>query len=213
MAQGECCGGSGRCKTDAAREPRLHEELLVRYLRGVENFDPRVFDLTDEQTDRVFTADENAGQWSVRTLLGHLADAEMVFTHRIRRIIAEDGPVLSLWDQDAFIDGGIYGPELRSPVAGFVAAIHTMRRWTAELLLALTPEQWERTAMHPEQGEIGMLKLVEYATGHVENHAKFLRQKLDVMLGEREETEPAGGGCGSGCGCASKQAAASETAE
>lgn len=204
MAQGGCCGGSGGCGTEASRQPRLHEELLVRYLRGVENFDSRVFDLTDEQTDREFAPEEGAGRWSVRTLLGHLADAEMVFTHRIRRIVAEDGPVLALWDQDAFIDGGIYGPELRSPVAGFVAAVHTMRRWTAELLLALTPEQWERTAMHPEQGQIGMLKLVEYATWHVEHHAGFLKQKLDVMLGECEQ--PEAGGCGAGCGCRSNAA-------
>lgn len=205
MAQGECCGGNGQCGTETAREPRLHEELLVRYLRGVENFDPRVFDLTDEQTDRTFGEDEGVGLWSVRKLLGHLADAELVFTHRIRRIIAEDGPVLALWDHEAFLDSSIYGPELRSPAAGFVAAIHTMRRWTAELLMSLTPEQWERTAMHPEQGEVRVLKLVEYAAWHVENHAKFLKMKLDLMLGECEEVAAAGG-CGSGCGCKSKAA-------
>ena len=164
-----------------------------------------VFDLTDEQTDRTFGEDEGVGLWSVRKLLGHLADAELVFTHRIRRIIAEDGPVLALWDHEAFLDSSIYGPELRSPAAGFVAAIHTMRRWTAELLMSLTPEQWERTAMHPEQGEVRVLKLVEYAAWHVENHAKFLKMKLDLMLGECEEVAAAGG-CGSGCGCKSKAA-------
>lgn len=205
MAQGECCGGTGRCETEADREPRLHEDLLVRYLRGVENFDPRVFDLTDAQTDQTFTEDEGAGLWSVRTLLGHLADAELVFTHRIRRIIAEDGPVLALWDHEAFLDSPIYGPELRSPAAGFVAAIHTMRRWTAELLMSLSPEQWERRAMHPEHGEISLLKIVEYATSHVENHAEFLKRKLDVMLGECEPAA-AGGGCGAGCGCKSRAA-------
>lgn len=206
MAQGECCGGNGQCgtTTEAAREPRLHEELLVRYLRGVDNFDPRVFDLTDEQTDRAFGPEEGVGRWSVRTLMGHLADAELVFTHRIRRIIAEDGPVLSLWDHDAFIDSPIYGAELRSPVAGFVAAVHTMRRWTAELLMSLTPEQWERTAMHPERGEVSVLDLVRYTTEHVEHHAGILRQKLNLMLGECAPAEVAAGGCGAGCGCKSK---------
>lgn len=208
MAEQGCCGGTGRCGTQEAREPRLHEAVLVRYLRGVEIFDSRLFDLSDEQTDRAFGGDDGEGRWSVRTLLGHLADAELVYTHRIRRTIAEDGPVLSLWDENAFVDGGIYGPELRSPTAGFVAAIHTMRRWTAELLMSLSPEQWERRAMHPERGEISVLDMVRIAVEHLEHHNAFLQKKLDLMLGERPEREVAAGGCGSGCGCATKAAAA-----
>lgn len=195
----ECCGGTGACRSqsDQAHEPRLHEELIVGYLRGVENFDPRVFDLTDEQNDEAFEAGDGVGLWPVRVLMGHLADAELVYTHRIRRTIAEHNPVLTLWDEEAFVDGGLYGPELRPPVAGFVAAIHTMRRWTAELLMSLTPEQWERKAMHPERGEITVRQMVETATRHLEHHNGFLQKKIDRMLGEREAV----GGCGSGCCC------------
>lgn len=200
MAQGGCCGGSGAGVEE--RVPRLHEDLLVRYLRGVENFDPRVFDLTDEQADAPFDAEAGAGRWSVRTLLGHLADAELVYTHRIRRTIAEEGPVLSLWDENAFADGEIYGPHLRSPLAGFVAAIHTMRRWTAELLMSLSPEQWERKAMHPERGELTVREMVEIAASHLEHHNDFLQRKLDAMLGPRAEGGAVAGSCGAGCGCA-----------
>jgi hypothetical protein len=192
----ECCGGTGACRSETY-EPRLHEELIVRYLRGVENFDPRVFDLTDEQTDAAFPAAAGVGEWPVRVLMGHLADAELVYTHRIRRTIAEDCPVVTLWDEQAFVDGGLYGPALRPPVAGFVAAIHTMRRWTAELLMSLSPEQWERRAMHPEMGEVTVHRMVELITRHLEHHNDFLQRKLDRMLGEREGA----GGCGSGCCC------------
>ena len=198
MAGGECCGGTGACGTTAEREPRLHEELIVRYLRGVENFDPRLFDLTDAQTDTAFLADAGVGRWPVRVLMGHLADAELVLTYRIRRTIAEDRPVLALWDEEAFVDGGLYGPELRPPVAGFVAAIHTMRRWTAELLMSLSEEQWERKAMHPDLGELSVRQLVEMVTKHLEHHNEFLQKKIDKMLGAAEK---AGGGSGSGCCC------------
>lgn len=204
MSGGECCGGTGACKTETERGARLHEGLLVRYLRGVENFDPRLFDLTDGQTDTAFLPEAGAGRWPVRVLMGHLADAELVYTHRIRRTIAEDNPVLNLWDEGAFVDGGIYGPELRSPVAGFVAAIHTMRRWTAELLMSLTAEQWERKAMHPESGEMTVRRMVELITSHLEHHNDFLRRKIDKMLGAREEA-PAGS-CGSGCCCCKTEA-------
>ncbi|MBK7405432.1 MAG: DinB family protein [Phycisphaerales bacterium] len=200
MAHDGCCGGTGACRTNEAGEARLHEGLIVRYLRGVENFDERLFDLTDEQTDTAFQADAGVGRWPVRVLLGHLADAELVYTHRIRRTIAEDAPVLSLWDENAFVDGGIYGPELRPPVAGFVAAIHTMRRWTAELLMSLTPEQWERKAMHPERGEMTVRQMVEGVAKHLEHHNDFLQKKVDLFLGAAET----GGSCGSGCCCHGK---------
>jgi len=204
MSNGECCGGAGACKTEATRAPRLHEDLIVRYLRGVENFDPRVFELNDEQTDRAFLPDAGVGRWPVRVLMGHLADAELVLTYRIRRTIAEDRPVLALWDEGAFVDGGLYGPELRPPVAGFVAAVHTMRRWTAELLMSLSAEQWERPAMHPEIGEITVRRMVEMVTAHLEHHNEFLRKKLDKMLGASVKT---GEGCGSGCCCCRHEAA------
>ena len=205
MSSEHCCGGTGACgshkaQTQSGKETRPHENLIVRYLRGVENFDPRIFELNDEQTDAAFD-EGDAGRWPVRVLMGHLADAELVLTHRIRRTIAEDQPVLSLWDEGAFVDGGLYGSELRPPVAGFVAAIHTMRRWTAELLMSLSPEQWERKAMHPELGEVSVLKMVEMVTGHLEHHNRFLQAKLDALLGEREAAEA----CGPGCCCHGKQ--------
>lgn len=200
MAQGECCGGSGACRSERPGQARLHEALIVRYLRGVGNFDERVYDLTDEQTDTAFLPDAGVGRWPVRVLMGHLADAEMVYTHRIRRTIAEEAPVLSLWDENEFVDGGIYGPEFKPPVAGFVAVIHTMRRWTAELLMSLTEEQWERRAMHPERGEMTVRQMVELVTNHLEHHNRFLQKKVDLLLGERKPVES----CGPGCGCHGK---------
>lgn len=203
MAHGECCGGTGGCGS-GTKSSRLHEGLIIRYLRGVENFDQRLFELNDEQNDRPFEAGGEAGAWPVRVLMGHLADAEMVYTHRIRRAIAEDAPVLALWDENAFADGALYGAELRPPVAGFVAVVHTMRRWTAELLMSLSAEQWERRAMHPERGEMTVREMVEVVTSHLEHHNRFLQKKIDAFLGARTEPEPQG--CGPGCCCHGKTA-------
>lgn len=209
-----CSGDAGHCccsESDASqRELTQNEHLIIRYLRGVENFDPRVFDLTDEQLDITFNPERKLGRWSVRTLLGHLADTELVMTFRIRRALAEDNPVLSLWDESSFVDGGLYSPELHPPIAGFVAAIHTLRRWTAELLMTLSDEQWERLVMHPERGELTLRDLVELTTTHLEHHNDFLQRKINTFLGE---PEPISGGCcgghgtgkDTGCGCQSQQ--------
>jgi hypothetical protein len=170
-------------------------QLLTRFGRGVENFDRRIFELDDGQLDTAFLPDSGVGRWPVRVLLGHLADAELMQTGRVRRAVAEDGPVLSLWDENAFVDSGLYrGPvaeaprsalQASPPAGAFVAVIHTLRKWTAETAAALAPADWGRRAMHPERGELTVRGIIEDTCIHLEHHAWFLNLKLERLLGPR----------------------------
>jgi hypothetical protein len=172
-------------------------QLLTRYGRGVENFDRRVLSLTDSQLDTAFLPTAGIGRWPVRVLLGHLADAQLVFVARIRRAVGEERPVLSLWDENAFVDAGMYrGPvaesqsnPLRSPpsVGGFIAVVHTLRKWASEWLTALEPALWERAALHPERGPQSVRDIVVYDCWHLENHAWYLNRKVEHFLGPRAD--------------------------
>lgn len=180
-------------------------ELIARYRTGLERFDRRIFELSDDQADTAFLPEAGVGRWPVRVLVGHLADAELAFTHRMRRAVAEENPVLALWEENAFIDAGLYAGG-RYPLGGFVAVVHTLRRWTAEWLATLTPEQLDRKALHPEQGPITVRQMLVRTTWHLEHHARYLNLKVVKMLGPAAEPEPrAGGGCGAGCGCHGKK--------
>lgn len=177
--------------------------LLQRAAIGVENFDSRVFELSDEQLDQAFLPDAGVGRWPARVVLGHLADAEMVFVHRMRRVVAEDSPVFQVWDEQAFIDGGAYGagplrPGMPMPnVGGFVAAVYTLRAWTCEWLSCLDERCWTRPGMHPERGPMTLRRVADYWAWHLENHAWFLNAKVERFLGPVPESQ----GCGAGCGC------------
>ncbi|MBL8762773.1 MAG: DinB family protein [Phycisphaerae bacterium] len=180
-------------RADAASQPprsaSLAElptsDLIDRFAIGVENFDRRVLDLTNPELDTAFRPESGAGRWPARVLLGHLAEAEIVFVHRMRRTVAEDAPLLALFDENACIDcGRLYGtPETGHlhPVGAFVAAIHTMRAWTAPWLRTLDAAHLARRALHPERGEITVRSILEYSTWHLEHHAWFLRKKLDRL--------------------------------
>lgn len=190
--------------------PLLH--LLERYRTASHVLDARVMHLEDAELDREFEPAEEVGQWSCRTLLGHLTDADLVFSTRMRRTIAEDRPMLALFDEQAFLASGIYEPTAQQipgslagpavPPGGYVAMLHTLRRWSGQWLATLPEPAFDRIALHPEQGEITLRRQVEYATCHVEHHAWFLRRKLDLMRGQAPA--PASSrGCGPGCRCAS----------
>jgi len=195
----------GACQREIDALPDA--ELIARYRQGLQCFDSRIFELSDGQLDMAFLPDAKVGRWPVRVLVGHLADAELAYTHRMRRAVAEENPVLAVWDESAFVDAGLYNGG-QYPLGGFVATIHTLRRWTAEWLATLSPEQMQRQALHPERGPLTVRNILVMATWHLEHHGRFLNAKVLKMLGPApEEKAPAaaGGGCGAGCGCHGKK--------
>lgn len=174
--------------------------LVQRFGRGVETFDRRIFELSDAQLDQGFDPGTGAGRWPVRVLLGHLADAELLYVHRMRRTISEDRPLLSAWDENAAVESGLYRGGWH-PIGAFVAAVHTLRKWTAEWLATLEPRQWGRVALHPERGEMSVRKLAQYDTWHLEHHGRYLNRKVELILGPAPRAEKPSGCCGPNCGC------------
>jgi hypothetical protein len=179
--------GRGVGQPTLAELTGLTTDLLVkRYRIGVENFAREVFELNDAMLDTAFRQEAGVGRWPCRVLLGHVADAELAFVHRMRRTVAEEGPVFGVWDENAFIDSGLYGtPEngAKFPIGGFVATLHTLRAWTGQWLTELPATAFDRVALHPERGEQTLRLILQYATWHLEHHAWFLNKKVARLLG------------------------------
>ncbi|MBL9001759.1 MAG: DinB family protein [Phycisphaerae bacterium] len=209
-----CCGGAAPAPLTpmsvAELEQLASDQLINRYRRGIENFDRRVFDLAERQIDQAFLPEAGVGQWPVRVLIGHCADADLASVHRMRRAVAEDNPVLSTWDENAFVDSNLYGnrhetyadtPEadharVMSALGGHMAAIHTLRQWVGQWLLSLSEDQLKRQALHPERGPQSVRHMVASYTWHLEHHARFLTLKIDRMLGPAHTGQPSASACG-----------------
>lgn len=158
-------------------------QLLERYRIGVENFDRRVFELTDEQLDMAWLPSAGVGQWPCRVLLGHLADAEIFFVGRMRQMVAEDRPTFNVWDENAFIDSGMYvGP--KNPIGAYIAAVHTLRKWTGEWLGTLPAAAFDRMALHPVRGPQSMKTVLTYDAWHLEHHGWYLNAKVRRLKGD-----------------------------
>ena len=167
-------------------------DLIDRFEVGVDRLDARVFEIGDDGLDRAWPAEAGVGPWPIRVLLGHLADAEVSFAHRMRRVVAEPGSEIAVWDEHAFIDAGLYGVVAMSggakpvspAIGGDVAAVHTMRRWLGPWLRSLPADAWQRSGLHAGRGPLSLTDLLAYDTWHLERHAWFCNLKVAKLLGE-----------------------------
>ena len=122
------------------------------------------------------------GTWSVAELVAHLVDCEFVFADRMKRIIAEDDPVLQGFDEQKWIAG------LRSndmPVDEGAALFAANRKWMARILRAQEEATFAKAGRHTEKGRQTLAEVLVYATNHLDHHLKFLyakRAKLGVAI-------------------------------
>lgn len=119
-------------------------------------------------TDLEWEAREAPGEWSPREIVHHLADSEMTSAIRVRRLLAEDGPEIVGYDQEAFARRLRYD----RPVEGSLAAFRGARESTVPLLQMLGEEDWARTGSHSESGSYSMEDWLRVYADHAHDHAE-----------------------------------------
>jgi hypothetical protein len=155
------------------------EELIERFRRGPELVAVAMIGAAGSEIDYV----PAAGAWSVRQIMAHLADSEMVAADRFRRVIAEVNPTIIAYDQDAWAKNLDYGRRKPSH------AMESFRRTRAEnhdLLKHLPAEAFTRTGTHSEHGALTLLELVRTYALHAEGHAKQLRETRAAFKGAKD---------------------------
>jgi hypothetical protein len=108
-----------------------------------------------------------AGEWSVRQIVHHLADAHMNGVTRMKWALTEDHPTIKPYLQESWAEL----PDTRTaPIElslSLLDVLHT--RWVF-LLENLSEESWNCIAIHPERGELTLDMLLWVYAGHGENH-------------------------------------------
>jgi DinB superfamily len=143
-------------------------ELLERFRRGAELAAMTLTGAAGSEVDFV----PAPGKWSVRQIVCHLSDAEMVLGMRLRRIIAEDNPPLEAFDQNAWTANLNYAKRKPSHA---LEMFRNLRSDNYELLKELPESAFDRAGMHSERGRITLGDLLRLGAEHAENHAVQVR--------------------------------------
>jgi uncharacterized damage-inducible protein DinB len=159
----------------------LNPPLIERYAAGGPLLSYAVAGLSTEQE----RARPGPGAWSIAQLVVHLLDTDLVFAERMKRVIAEDNPVLLSFDENAWV--GRLDAQAMS-VEEAVNLFAANRRWMAQILRRRPESDFARAGQHSARGRLTLAELLATITSHLDHHLRFLytkRANLGVALPPR----------------------------
>ncbi|WP_193726951.1 DinB family protein [Paenibacillus guangzhouensis] len=129
--------------------------------------------LSDEQGNFRYAE----GKWTVKEVLGHIADTERVMAYRLLTVARGDKTPLPGFDENVFVEGANFAA---MPMSELIEDYQAVRRATLTLLRGLTDEALLRMGIS-NQLTISARALVHIIVGHELHHLNVLKEKYGIQ--------------------------------
>jgi hypothetical protein len=143
-------------------------ELLERYRTGTADVESALAGITDGGLDR---PPPDSDSWTARQVAHHLADSEAMAYIRLRRLIAEDAPLIQGYDEPEWARRLHYD----RPIGPSLAVLAAVRTGSLQLLASLTDAEWERAGSHSDSGPYSVIDWLRIYADHSHEHADQIR--------------------------------------
>ncbi len=117
-----------------------------------------------------------SGKWSVKEVVGHLADTELVFGYRALRFGRGDATPLPGFEHDDWVPHGGFGER---PLAEMVELLRRVRVASLALFAGFPAAAWSRRGMAAE-AEIVVSAFPWINAGHELHHRRILRERYGL---------------------------------
>jgi hypothetical protein len=116
------------------------------------------------------------GKWTVKDLLGHVADTERVFAYRLLRIARNDAAPLAGFDEKAWSQ---WAPHAGRPLGDIIDELLALRRSTLYLVRSLDASALARRGVANGK-DVTVRALCWIIPGHVQHHLDVLRDRYGL---------------------------------
>ncbi len=152
----------------------MDRNLIAKYQNGGPELAASIQGLTEQD----LAAHPVAETWSIRDIVIHMMDSDLIASDRMKRIAAMDKPLLVGYDETGFSRLAAY-QSLDLAVACDV--FNKNRQLTAAVLRQLPDDAFERVGIHTEKGKVTLGEMVQGYIDHWEHHRKFIREKRSLL--------------------------------
>jgi hypothetical protein len=112
-------------------------------------------------------------KWTVKEVIGHMADTERIFAYRAMRFARGDQTPLSGFEQEDYVRGARFGARKLTDVVGEFADV---RQASLALFRSLDEEAWLRRGV-ANGNPVTVLALAYLIAGHELHHRKILNER------------------------------------
>src|SRR5215813_7590735 len=152
----------------------MDRALIERYVNEAKELGESIKGMSREE----LLAFPVPGTWSIQQIVLHTLDSDLVSSDRMKRIIAEDNPLLIGYDETKFSKRLHY--EALDPQLACDLFLKN-RQLTGEILRRLADQDFQRSGVHNERGKVTLEEYLKGVIWHLEHHLKFVRQKRKLL--------------------------------
>lgn len=116
------------------------------------------------------------GKWTVREVIGHLADGERVFAYRALRFARADQTPLPGFDETTYVPAGDFG---KRSLASLIDEFRAVRAASVKLYEGLPADAWSRSGS-ANQNSITVRALAWITAGHELHHRGLLEERYNL---------------------------------
>jgi hypothetical protein len=113
------------------------------------------------------------GKWSLKEVVGHINDAERIFSYRALRISRGDKTPMESFEQDDYVRNGPFG---HNSLSDLIEDYIAVRRATISLFRGLDDAAWSRRGT-ASNNEVTVRALAYIIAGHELHHRRIIEEK------------------------------------
>ena len=157
--------------------PSSYDPLINDFEQGGPRLRAAVAGLSPEQ----LKACPVPGTWSIHEIVVHMMDSDGIGIDRMKRIAAEELPLLIGYNETQFIQR-LHPHE--QPLDQVLSVFETSRRLFAVTLRKLTETDFGRAGIHNEAGKKTLGEMLNTYVEHLNHHLTFIERKKAILQGK-----------------------------
>jgi len=164
----------GKFQPEANLTPARREELIRIVAETPEKLREAVRGLSPPQLDTPY----RPGGWTVRQVVHHLPDSHLNSYVRFKLALTEERPVIKPYEEDRWAE---LADTFNTPIEVSLTLLESLHvRWV-NLLRALPEADWERTFLHPQNGEMPLTQVLALYAWHGAHHVAHITSLRERM--------------------------------
>jgi uncharacterized damage-inducible protein DinB len=144
------------------------QQLMTVLVELPQKIRAAVAGLNDQQLDTSY----RDGGWSVRQTVHHVADSHMNSFIRFRLALTEENPTIKPYEEALWAEIA----DAKEPVEVSLTLIDSLHRRMDVMLRSFKTSDWQRTLVHPQNGQMTLDKMLGLYAWHSKHHVAHIME-------------------------------------